>query len=89
MVTNKLYLDYGSENEFSVRGYRLNYVKATLLVIFSVLTAGLAILPLYWKPNWLIYALFSEASTLNNASDVLIEDFLPAIVQKTSIQDGN
>ena len=75
MVTNKLYLDYGSENEFSVRGYRLNYVKATLLVIFSVLTAGLAILPLYWKPNWLIYALFSEASTLNNASDVLIEDF--------------
>ena len=75
MVANRLYLHPGTENEFSVLGYRLNYLKTTLYSILCVFTLGFAILPLYWKPNWLIYLLFTKVESVNCASDVLVKDF--------------
>lgn len=74
MAQTKLRVNHNSENEFSIRGYRLNLFKAIPYGFFTLLTLGLGWLPLYWKPNWKYAVLYSPCSSIHSSSHVLIED---------------
>ncbi|KAK2177445.1 hypothetical protein NP493_592g01064 [Ridgeia piscesae] len=66
-------IDRGTEDELWCIGYRDNCVKRTLLYVLSLVTLGLPLLVLHWKPDWAV-KLTKTQCPLRQASTVLVKD---------------
>ncbi|KAI0219960.1 putative cation-transporting ATPase 13A3 [Lamellibrachia satsuma] len=66
-------IDKGTEDELWCVGYRDNWLKRALLYVLSVITLGIPLLVLHWKPDWAV-KLKKTQCPLREANTVLLKD---------------
>ncbi|XP_041480134.1 probable cation-transporting ATPase 13A3 [Lytechinus variegatus] len=74
VLKEKAILNEGSEDELECYGYRRSIPKTVLCCIVGILTCGLLLIFLRWKPNWKVNALYVRCN-LNDAECILIRDY--------------